>query len=247
MAQEDDSRSQVDKALEVLGVVLVAHNQSAEVKKPSEESLNLPAPNVAAQRPSILSRSTLGSVRRNHFGAIILHQGLIQPITVIGLVPNQALGDIRHDSFFECRFHQLHFSWRSTFCPQGERKTMAVCNAHDLGALAPLGLPNQAPLFLAGTNVPSTKHSLRSNSPASLRCCARVSRIFSMTPERTQFWKRRCAVWYGPYRGGKSCQGAPVRKIHNTPFSTLRRSLHGRPRPSSRTGSSGRMASTTFH
>ena len=124
---------------------------------------------------------------------------------------------------------------------------MAVCNAHDLGALAPLGLPNQAPPFLAGTNVPSTKHSRRSNPPASLRCRARARRTLSNAPERTQFWKRRCAVWYGPYRGGRSCQGAPVRRIHNAPLSTLRRSLHGRPRPSSLTGSSGRMVSTTFH
>jgi hypothetical protein len=124
---------------------------------------------------------------------------------------------------------------------------MAVCNTHDLGALAPLGLPNQAPPFLAGTNVPSTKHSLRSNPPASLRCLASARSIFSIAPERTQFWKRRWVVWYGPYRGGKSCQGAPVRRIHSTPLSTLRRSLHGRPRPSSRTGSSGRMGSTIFH
>src|SRR5262249_42232820 len=129
----------------------------------------------------------------------------------------------------------------------GERKTMAVCKTHDLGALAPLGFPDPAPPFLAGTNVPSTKHSLRSSPPASCRCWASVQRIRSITPERTQFWNRRWAVWYAPYRGGKSCQGAPVRRIHKTPFKTLRRSLQGRPRPSSRIGSMGRMGSTTFH
>jgi hypothetical protein len=50
-----------------------------------------------------------------------------------------------------------------------------------------------------------------------------------------------------PYRGGRSFHGAPVRRIHKMPSSTLRRSLHGRPRPSSRTGSGGRMGSTIFH
>jgi hypothetical protein len=68
-----------------------------------------------------------------------------------------------------------------------------------------------------------------------------------MTPERTHCWKRRWAVWYGPYRGGRSCQRAPVRRIHKTPSNTLRRSLQGRPRPSSRTASSGRMSSTICH
>src|SRR3974377_1055353 len=227
MPQEEDGCGQMDKALEVLGVILVTHYQSAEVKEPGEEPFDLPAPNVTAQRSSVLRYGPLGSVGRNHFGAIVVHQCLIQPVTVIRLVPNQPLGDISHNPFFERRFDQLHFSWRSTVCPQGERKTMAVCNAHDLGALAPLGLPNQAPPFLAGTNVPSTKHSLRSNPPASLRCWARARSIFSMTPERTQFWNRRCAVWYGPYRGGRSCQGAPVRKTHNNPFSPFLGSLAG--------------------
>ena len=106
---------------------------------------------------------------------------------------------------------------------------------------------HQGPPFLAGTKVPSTKHSLRSIPPASLRCCARVSNKRSKTPERTQFWKRRWAVWCEPYRSGMSSQRAPLRKIHKIPLRTVRLSVHGRPRPSSRTGSSGRMVSTSFH
>lgn len=98
----------------------------------------------------------------------------------------------------------------SAFCPHGERKTVAVRNAHELGALAALGLPNQAPPFWAGTNVTSAKHSFRSNPPASRKCSASLSVMVSITPARTQFWKRRCTVWYAPYRGGKSCHNAPV-------------------------------------
>jgi len=30
------------------------------------------------------------------------------------------------------------------------------------------------------------------------------------------------AVWCGPYRDGRFCQGAPVRRIHNTPLSMCR-------------------------
>ena len=129
---------------------------------------------------------------------------------------------------------------------------MAVCNCHDLGSLAPLGLSDQSPPFLAGTNVPSTKHSFRSNPSSSLRCCANTRRSSSITPDLTQFWKRRCAVWYEPYREGMSCQGAPVRSTQRIPLKTARRSAHGRPRPSAgcilpfSTGSRSNPSTTTI-
>src|ERR1700722_1430624 len=236
------------ESLKVSGMVLIAHDQAAKVKQPRKEALYFPAPFVAAQSSSVLSaRVSIGSVGRDHFGPELLHHLPIQPVAVVGFVPDQSFRHLGHHAFFQGGFHQLHFSRRSAFCPHGERKTMTVCHTHDLGALAALGFPNQEPPFLAGTKVPSTKHSFRSNPPASCRCRASVNKSFSMTPERTQCWKRRWAVWYGPYRGGRSFHGAPVRRIHKTPWSTLRRSLHGRPRPSSRTGSGGRMGSTIFH
>src|ERR1043166_2113433 len=248
MPQENDCGGQMKEALEILGMVLVTHNQSSEVKKPGEEPLDFPAPCEAAEGSAILGfDAAIFFVGSNEFGAVLLHQVLVESVAVVGFVTNQALGHLGNDAFFQGGLHQLYFRRRSAFCPQGERKTRAVCNAHDLGALAPLGFPDQAPPFLAGTNVPSTKHSLRSNPPASWRCWARVNRSISMTPERTQFWNRRWAAWKGPYRGGKSSQVAPVRRIHKIPFSTVRRSLHGRPRPSSRTASRGRIGSTIFH
>src|SRR6267154_6901218 len=229
-------------------MILVAYHQPAKIKKPGKEPLDFPAADVTPQRTTILrGHAAVLFVGRDQLCAVVLHQLFIEPVTVVRFVSNQSFGHISDDPRFQGRGDQFHFSRRSAFCPQGERKTMAVCNAHDLGALAPLGFPHQSPPFLAGTNVPSTKHSLRSSPPASLRCCASVMSRCSITPDFTQFWKRRCAVWYGPYRGGRSFQGAPVRRIHKTPLSTVRRSLHGRPRPSSRTGSSGKMVCTKFH
>jgi|SRR5579884_1878373 len=229
-------------------MIFVTYHQSAEVEQPGKEPFDFPAAQIAAQWPAILrAYATVGLVGRNQLRAVLLQELFIQSVAVVGFVTNQPLWHLGHNARFQRGWHQFHFSRRSAFCPQGERKTMAVCNAHDLGPLAPLGFPDMSPPFLAGTKVPSTKHSFKSNPPASLRCCASVSKSFSITPERTQFWKRRCAVWYGPYRGGKSFQGAPVRRIHKTPLSTVRRSLHGRPRPSSRTGSSGKMVSTISH
>src|ERR1700722_8073584 len=229
-------------------MIFITHDQSAKVEQPGKKPLDFVASHITAQWTSVLGRHVpVGLVRCDHFRTVLLHQLFIQPVAVVRLVADQTLGHVGHDARFQRGLDQFHFSRRSAFCPQGERKTMAVCNAHDLGTLAPLGLPDLSPPFLAGTNVPSTKHSFKSKPPASLRCCASVTSRCSITPDFTQFWKRRCVVWYGPYRGGRSCQGAPVRRIHNTPFNTLRRSLHGRPRPSSRTGSSGKMVSTMFH
>jgi hypothetical protein len=124
---------------------------------------------------------------------------------------------------------------------------MAVCNCHDLGALAAFSLSHAEPPFLAGAKLPSTNASVRSKPPRSFKSCATASSTCSRTLERTQFWKRRCAVWYEPYRSGKSFHGAPVRSIHRIPFRVLRRSLHGRPRRSARTRSGGKMVSTICH
>src|SRR5579872_612257 len=229
-------------------MIFIAHDQPAEIEEPGKEPLDLVTSDISTQRTPVLGgHAPVRFVGRNHFRPVFIHELLIQPVAVVRLVANQTFGHVGHDSRLQRGRDQFHLSRRSAFRPQGERKTMAVCNAHDLGALAPLGFAHLSPPFLAGTNVPSTKHSLRSNPPASLRCCASVTSRCSITPDFTQFWKRRCAVWHGPYREGRSFQGAPVRKIHSTPLSTLRRSLQGRPRPSSRTGSAGRMSLTMFH
>src|SRR3982751_1368960 len=52
----------------VLSMILVAHDQSAKVLKPSKQPLYLPSPLVAAQPPAILCRLFLPvvSMRRNH-------------------------------------------------------------------------------------------------------------------------------------------------------------------------------------
>src|SRR5580692_4816383 len=218
----------MEESLEVFDMVFIAHDQAAKVEKPGKEPLDFPTALVTAQRAPILRRhDPVLFVRGNHFDAEALQQTLVQSVTVVSFVADQPVRDISHGAFFQSGFHQGHFRRRSAFRPQGEKKTMAVCNAHNFGSFASLGLADAAPPFLAGTKVPSTKHSLRSRPPASLRCLANVKRSFSMTPERTQFWKRRWAVWYGPYRGGRSCHRAPVRRIHKTPSNTLRRSLQG--------------------
>src|ERR1700744_1262276 len=190
---------------------------------------------------------TVDLVGRDQLRAVFLHELVVELVAVVGLVTNQTFRHFGYHPCFQRGLDQFHLSRRSAFCPQGERKTSAVCNAHDLGAFAPLGFPDESPPFLAGTKVPSTKHSFKSKPPASSRCWAKASSTRSMVPSRTQFWKRRCTFWYGPYRAGRSCHGAPVRNIQSAPSNALRRSLQGRPRRSARTRSGGRMVSMICH
>ena len=229
-------------------MIFIAHHGPPTIEQPGKEPLDFSAPSVSTQCAGVLGgHFAVCPVERNQLDAVLLHRLLVQSITVVGLIPDQRFGHVGHEALLEGCRDQFHCSWRSAFCPQSERKTISVCKAHDLDALAPLAFPYLKPSFLAGAKVPSTKHCLRSKPPASFNCCTSINSNCSITSLLTQFWNRRGAVWYGPYRGGSSCQGAPVRRIHNTPLNTLRRSLHGRPRPSSRTGSSGRMVSTTFY
>jgi len=250
MAQKDHDAGELDKSEIILGVIFVANNQAAKVVQPCEESFHFPTTLEAAQRTSVLS-DTIGpatlAVWSNHLSAELLQNFTVQAVTVVSLIPNESLRDVSDESLLQRLGDQFYFGRASTVCAYGERKTIAVCNCHDLGALPTFSFSHTEPPFLAGAKLPSTNASLRSKPPRSLRSWATASSTCSRTLERTQFWKRRCTVWYAPYRSGKSFQGAPVRSIHRIPFSVVRRSLHGRPRRSARTRSGGKMVSTICH
>src|SRR6185369_17025154 len=197
MPEEDESAAQVEEAQEILGVIFPTHDQTAKVVEPGKHAFHFPAPAKPPQAPTVLSPA-LGPaslpMRRNHLRCELGHHFRIELVTVVSLVADQPLGHIRHKTLLHRLRHQLHFSRRSTGCAHGERKTMAVGHTHDLGAFAAFGRPDLTPPFFAGTNVPSMKHSRRSKPPRSLRSCAMAKSTCSITPERTQFWKRRCTV-----------------------------------------------------
>jgi hypothetical protein len=118
---------------------------------------------------------------------------------------------------------------RSAFHVSGDRKTRSVCDGHDLGAFAALCLADSKTPFFAGAKLPSMNASRISIFPRLCRSSANSWTIRRKTPSRTHCWNRRWHVWYGGYRCGRSFQGAPVRKIHNIPFKTLRGSRARRP------------------
>ena len=107
---------------------------------------------------------------------------------------------------------------------------MSICDGHDLGALAALGLPNAKTPFFALLKVPSIKASRTSMLPRSCRSLAKAWSAFSIVPSRAHCWKRRWQVWYGGYWLGKSRHRAPVLSTQRMPLSTSRAGVLGRPR-----------------
>lgn len=217
-----------------------ASRNPTKVKEPRPEAFNLPTTLVAPEHSPVLRHrsDSIRFVRCDHLDAK-LSQLSIQHIRVVSAVTNQALRLLNSETLLKSLSDKGDFMRRSSRRVDGERKTMKVCQTHELRAFAPLGGAHSAPLFLATTNVPSIKHSDKSISPRSSRSRASASKTLRNVSSRDHCWNLLWQVWYGGNFSGKSCQREPLRSIQCTPLITSRVSFHGRPRPSSRRGGSG--------
>jgi hypothetical protein len=214
-------------------VILPTGDQTAKTMQPGKQPFDLPTPTIAPQLATVLrfGSAAVALVGRDQFDAVLLFETRIQRIAVIGTVANQAFGNRRREALLDGELDELGFMRRSACNPDGERKTTAVRNCHDLGPFAAACWTNCTAPFLAPLNEASMKVSAKSNCPRANRSSARVRNTLTSVPSRTQRWKRRWQVWYGGNLSrGNSAHWAPVRKIHNTPSSTCRVSRHGRPR-----------------
>src|SRR5580700_2208106 len=122
MPEQDHNAGELDEPQIVFRMVLVPHHQTAEVVKPSEESLNFPAPLESAQCSAILCLVLWPAVllvRCNHLGTKLVEHLRIQPIAVVTLVADQAFRHVGHESLLHRLGHQLHFSRASTLCAYG--------------------------------------------------------------------------------------------------------------------------------
>ena len=230
-------------------VVIPTCQDAAVFVEPCEGAFDLPTPAVASQLPAILGGRPLAAapVRRNHFNTVLC-QPLIERITVVGTIPDKSSGSSQREGFIERSFDKGDFMWASRSRVHGDRKTISVCNNHELRTFAPLGFSHFGAPFFATTKVPSIKHSARSMPPRSSRSCASASRIFRITPSPTQTEKRLKQVVEDGYRSGRSFQAAPVRSTHKMPFITDRLSwTGGRPLPSARRSGSGIKGSRIAH
>ena len=183
------------EAEEVFDVVFPSGDESAKVVHPGEEPLHLPSSLVASQWASVLRLAAPTAIRRNQFDAVLFFEFFIEPIRVVGLVPNEAGGQLVEEASSQDFFDQLAFVRRSTLYRYGERKTVSSGDSDDLRPLAPArGTDAKAPFF-ALAKVASTKASSNFSLPRSRRCRASRCSVASNLPERTHCWKRRWQVW----------------------------------------------------
>ena len=106
MPQEDQRASELDHAEEVCGVSLPAACEAAEVLQPGEQPFDLPAAQVATQRPSILCFPSPAPIGSDYLDAVQLLEPRIQWVAVVGFVADQSLGDGGDMSLCKCAFDQ---------------------------------------------------------------------------------------------------------------------------------------------
>lgn len=115
-------------------MALVAGDNPPEVVQPGEQPFEFPptpiAPQCATIRRRVAPRRPMG---RDPHDAVLHLQARIQPIAVVGAIADHAVHRGARHKHVQCAFHQRHFMRRSTRDPDGDRKTIAVCNGHDLG------------------------------------------------------------------------------------------------------------------
>jgi hypothetical protein len=234
---------------------IMAHHQSAEVAEPSERALHGPASFIAAQGPPIL-RSGLAAIlamRGDQLDAA-LRQLLPQRVAIVAPVSDEAKGLLprpaspmpaSYPDRLKRRLDEFDLRRGSRVKVVSQRKTLAVDHHHPLRPLAPLGFADGGAPFLAGAKLPSRKDSLHFNCCRSFNSPRKARQIRSQTSCSSQSRSLRQQVEGEGNSSGKSCQRAPLRKIHKMPSSTLRSGAGGRPPRGrgGRLGSKGRIFS----
>src|SRR3984885_10533567 len=224
----------MEHAEEVFSMEFVAGNQPTEPLRPGKQPFHGPAAFVAPERSAVLALAPILAVGCNHLDSVFLFEMPVERVRVIRLVADEPYRKSVEETAGERRIDEFRLVGRGAVHSDGHRNTGNSGDGHDLGPLAPLGFPPCEAPFLALAKLPSISPSFRSSNPFSCSFSAKVRSAFSSCPERTHCWNRPCTVWYGGYFLGNSRHCAPVRNIHNTPFSTPRVSAGGRPRPSAR-------------
>jgi hypothetical protein len=217
---------------------LVTNNQSAEIAQPGESPFDFPSMLVALRDFGRLfpARFTISAVRNQEANPFASQSGA-QFVRVISLISDEAFGPASGAAptlagdfnGLQSLFCQLYFRGRCRGNGASQRNTLAVDHHHPLRALAPPGFPDRGAPFFAGAKLASIKASSQSTSPATSSWERKMRQIFSHRSCSSQRFSRRQQVQGLGYRRGRSCQRAPVRKIHRMPSRTSRLLLRGRP------------------
>src|SRR5579864_7452096 len=234
---------------------IVANNQPAEVAEPGQGAFHFPATSVSTQRSAILRArlAAIPAVRCYQFDSTC-RQPPSQRIAVVGAIGNHtrwfltwpsAAMSPSHLDRRECFFREPDLVGGCRVKLLSQRNTLAVDHHHPLRSLAPLGFPDFAAPFFAGAKLPSRNDSLQSSCSRWFSSARNARQMVSQIPCSSQFRSRRQHVAGAGNSSGKSCQRAPLRRIHRIPSSTLRSLAGGLPPRGrrGRFGSQGRIFS----
>jgi len=178
----------VEHAEEIFRVAFPTNYDPAIVMQPRKQALHFPATTIPSQRAAVLGKSfgAKGSVRCDHLDPEVVHQALIETVTVIGTVADQSLGQVGEEAVFEGSFDKGGFMRRSAGHVQGERKTMAVADRHDFATFTASSRADGGAPFFAELKLASTNASLRSSLPRSRKSSASFWSNRKSSPERCQ-------------------------------------------------------------
>lgn len=129
-------------------MTFIARDQTTEVLQPREEAFNLPAAAVAAELPTVLRLPAAAAVGRDQLDIALGRQPSVQPIRIVRFVADQPDRRFAEELGVEGLLDERDFAGACTCDSNGERKTTAVCDCHDLGPLAFAGGADaEAPFF----------------------------------------------------------------------------------------------------
>jgi hypothetical protein len=233
----------------------MTYQQAAELAKPCVGSFDDPPALVAAQFAPILitPEFVVFAIGRDQLNAS-LFQPFPQRVRVVGPVGDHSLRLLpraafrsRDADFAERGFRKRSFSWRGTFKPNSQRKTLTVDQYHPLRSLPTLGFTDCGAPFLAGAKLPSRKVSSHFSNPSPSSAPSNVRQASSQTPCSSHCFNRRQHVAGDGYLSGRNRQAAPVHSTHRMPSRQARFDAQGRPRLSRRRLGSGNSGSINAH
>jgi len=231
------------------------HHQTPKVAQPGKGALNLPPSAVTAQFAPVLGGRLLPVAAMGHNQLdLSTGQPCSQRVTIIAPIRNHPLrflaGSARsgagHRNRRQGGLQQGYFGRRGRVQVDSQRNTLAVDHHHPLCAFPPLGFSNTKPPFLAEAKLPSAKASLQSNCFSRSSVDKNLRQMSNQTSCSSHNWSRRQQVDGLGYLSGKSCQRAPVRRIHKIPSNTSRLGAQGRP-PFLDLGNGGKSGSMCCH
>lgn len=175
------------------------YQQASEVLQPCEEPLDFPSSSVTTELSPVLAVGScaIATVRCDQLDPMS-SQPIVQRVAVVPLIANQSLRLVGHKAVLDRSLDELLFMRRSARNPEGDRKTMAVCDCHELGPFADERSTNAIAPFFAPMKEASINASSNPSCPRANKSSASAQRMPFSTPERCQCWKRRWQVWYGP-------------------------------------------------